>query len=60
MMTLIAAAALAAQVPAAPSNPPMMQMGAASQHEMMDCCNECCKHMGKSDDRAQHGEHNRR
>jgi hypothetical protein len=53
MMTLIAAAAVAAAQPAAvPANPPvqhapMMQMGKAREHKDMDCCKDCCKHMAK-------------
>jgi hypothetical protein len=43
MMILIAAAALAAQVPTAPANPHPMQMGGASEHRAMDCCKDCCK-----------------
>jgi hypothetical protein len=59
MMTLIAAAALAAQpAPAADmhaqhAQAPHGQMQ-PGQHEGMkkDCCKECCKDMGKHEDHA--------
>lgn len=65
MMTLIAAAVLAAQPAPAPANPtsqhePMMQMGEMQgQHGdmagMKDCC---CKDMaGKHEGHAEHGHH---
>lgn len=62
MMTLIVAAALAAQPPVAPASQSKMQMGEASKHspmKHMDCC-ECCKEMmAKMHEghRAMHSEH---
>ena len=57
MISLIAAAALAAQAPAAPANQPMAQH---EQHQSMkdDCCKDCCKdmetmHSGHDTDRMQ-------
>lgn len=60
MMTLIAAAVLAAQPAApAPANPQgqqqhqhqqsmqHMQTGQGAQHKGMDCCKECCKDMAR-------------
>lgn len=64
MMTVIAAAALAAQPAPAPANPPsqhepMMQMGQMQgQHgqmaDMKDCC---CKDMAKHEGHAEHDRH---
>ena len=66
MMTLMLAAALAAQAPAAPAGAdPMaqhqmpMQMGESAEHKDMDCCKDCCKHMaarheGQATDHAGH------
>lgn len=50
MIILIAAAALAAQVPVPPADPQAMhehhmQMGQAGEHKAMDCCKDCCKDM---------------
>jgi hypothetical protein len=61
MITLIVAAALAAQTPAAPAHEPMMKMGEAREHKA-DCCKHCCKEMaGKHDGhgsgQAEHGSH---
>ena len=62
MMTLIAAAALAAQpAPAADMHSQHAQapqgQAAPMQHEkhegMKDCCKGCCKDMGKHEDHAQ-------
>jgi hypothetical protein len=54
MLTLIAAAALAAQAPAAPAtaNPPMnheqhMQMAQGGEDKAMDCCKDCFKDMAE-------------
>ena len=52
MMTLIAAAALAAQAPNAPvtdtmANHAQHQQAAASEKKGMDCCKDCCKDMDK-------------
>jgi hypothetical protein len=63
MLTLIAAAAMAAQTPAAP--PPAdpqgqhMQMGEHAQHKAMDCCKDCCddKAAEHDGDEAEHAEH---
>jgi hypothetical protein len=65
MITLIAAAVLAAQTPAAPANPQAqheqhMQMGQAGEHKGMDCCKDCCKdmdakHEGHDSAHAEHG-----
>jgi hypothetical protein len=64
MMTLIAAAALAAQP--APATNPQGQMGAMQheQHEGMkkDCCNDCCKdmadkHSGHGSERGENAAH---
>jgi hypothetical protein len=57
MMTLIAAAALAAQ-PAPQAQHPPMQHGQMAQHEQhegmkMDCCKDCCKDMAKGEHEAQ-------
>jgi hypothetical protein len=68
MMTLIAAAALAAQAPTAPANEPMAnhaqhQQSAMAEKKGMDCCKDCCKdmdkgHSGHDMDRKQdHQEH---
>ena len=65
MLTLIAAAAMAAQAPAAP--PPAdahaqhMQTGEHAQHKAMDCCKDCCddkaaKHDGHGADHAENGD----
>jgi hypothetical protein len=49
MMTLIAAAALAAQAPAAPAHAEAMTPHHAqhqsADHKGMDCCKDCCKDM---------------
>lgn len=66
MMTLIAAAALAAQpaapAPVAPSEHEMhMKMGEHADHKGMDCCMECCKEMEakmKNGQSTEHSEHN--
>ena len=71
MLTLIAAAALAAAQPAVPANPqgqmpmqghqmPMqgqmpMQMGEAGDHKSMDCCKDCGKDMAPK--QAEHKDH---
>jgi hypothetical protein len=59
MITLIAAAALAAQNPAATANHPMMQMAKAHEHQGMDCCRYCCKDMAAKHDghRSAHSGH---
>jgi hypothetical protein len=60
MMTLIFAAALAAQTPAAPaSEAAMMQhQGAGQPAEHKDCCKDCCKDMAaKHDDHGERGGH---
>lgn len=66
MITLIAAAAVAAAQPAtAPAHPmqmgqiPMMQMGEAGEHKDMDCCKHCSEHMAAKHDgeAADHAEH---
>jgi len=63
MMTLFAAAALAAQpapaTPAPAQQMPMqhdMQMGQHMDHKGMDCCKECCDHMDAKHD-SEHSEH---
>jgi hypothetical protein len=53
MMTLIAAAALAAQAPTAPAGDPMAnhaqhQQSATAEKKDMDCCKDCCKDMDKA------------
>jgi hypothetical protein len=58
MITLIAAAALAAQAPVPPAQPKAahehnMQMGQTGEHKGMDCCKDCCKDMAK--EHEQHG-----
>jgi hypothetical protein len=57
MMTLIVAAAVAAQAPAAPAPAqPMaqhemhMQMGEHADHKGMDCCKHCCEDMDAKND----------
>lgn len=50
MLTLIAAAALAAQAPTAPTTDPMVnhaqhQQSATAEKKGMDCCKDCCKDM---------------
>jgi len=67
MITLIAAAAMAAQTPAAPptadpqaQHMQQMQMGEHAQHKGMDCCKDCCngkaaKHDGHEAGHAEHG-----
>jgi hypothetical protein len=64
MITLFAAAALAAQAPAAPAADPIAQH---AQHQPAgekgkDCCKDCCKDMaGKNEDHgAEHAEHGSR
>jgi hypothetical protein len=58
MLTLIAAAALAAQATPAqlPANTQaghaQHQMGQAGEHKDMDCCKDCCKDMASKE----HGE----
>ena len=54
MMTLIAAAVLAAQTPAAPTQVTPVASDQHAQHQQgkqsdkgMDCCKECCKDMAK-------------
>jgi hypothetical protein len=61
MMTLIAAAALAAQAPAAPAHDPMMKTGATAEHKA-DCCKDCCedmaeKHESHGSEHAEDGSH---
>ena len=60
MITLIAAAVMAAQAPAAPAHPQAqhaqhMTMAEAGEHKGMDCCKDCCKDMAK--EHEGHGEH---
>jgi hypothetical protein len=61
MMTLIAAAALAAQAPAAPAQQPamadhMQHQGMPAEHQ--DCCKDCCKDMAaKHDGHGERGGH---
>ncbi len=67
MMTLIAAALVAAQPTAAPADHmgqmpmthtgqmPTMQMGQSGQNKAMDCCKDCCKDMAAKD--AEHKGH---
>jgi hypothetical protein len=65
MITLIAAAALAAQpaavAPAAPQaqHEMHMQMGQDTDHKGMDCCKECCKDMDAKhgSEHSEHGAH---
>ena len=61
MITLIAAAVLAAQAPvaSAPADPMAQHAQHQQGHEGMDCCKECCKHMaGKHEGHdAEHGGH---
>ena len=65
MITLIAAAALAAQAPVAPAGPAdagakheHMQKGQAGEHKGMDCCKDCCKDMaGKHEHGSDHQGH---
>jgi hypothetical protein len=70
MMTLIAAAALAAQAPNAPVTDPMAnyaehQQPATTEKKGMDCCKDCCKDMDKAhsghdmgkQDHQEHGGH---
>ena len=52
MITLIAAAALAAEAPTAPATEPMAthaqhQQSAMAEKKGMDCCKDCCKDMEK-------------
>ena len=52
MITMIVAAALAAQAPAAPAaaDPRAhheMNMAKGGGHKDMDCCKDCCKDMAK-------------
>ena len=55
MMTLMMAAALAAQAPTAP-DPHAQHNGMASEHKRMDCCNDGCKDCCKDMD-AKHADH---
>jgi hypothetical protein len=66
MMTLIAAAALAAQTSAAPApvnaqpqHENQMQMGQSGEHKDMNCCKKCCKDMAAKHEGhgTQHSEH---
>ena len=69
MMTLIFAAAVAAQAPAAPASTEAMaqhemhmQMGEHADHKGMDCCKHCCedmaaKHDGHGAGEAAHNSH---
>lgn len=68
MISLIAAAVLAAQAPAAPSANPMDQH-AQHQPAKDDCCKDCCKDMEKMhsgqdmnrmQDHQEHGGHSGR
>jgi hypothetical protein len=58
MMTLIAAAALAAQPPPAPNAPAQQMPMQHEQHEGMkkDCCADCCKDMEAKMKDAHHAE----
>jgi hypothetical protein len=52
MLTLVAAAALAAQAPTPPATDPMAghaqhQQAMAGEEKGKDCCKECCKDMEK-------------
>ena len=67
MMTLIAAAAVAAAQPAAPApaaqqapHSHQMQMGQSADHKGMDCCKHCCEDMDAKHDGhgAGEGAHN--
>jgi hypothetical protein len=67
MMTLIVAAVVAAQPPAAPApTQPVaqhemhMQMGEHADHKGMDCCKHCCEDMDAKNDGhgAGEGAHN--
>ena len=60
MITLIAAAVMAAQAPAAPAHPQAQHdqhitMGQTGEHKGMDCCKDCCKDMAK--EHEGHDEH---
>jgi hypothetical protein len=58
MMTLMIAAALAAQAPVAPDvHAQHMQMGQSGEHKdcCKDACKDCCKDMDAKD--ADHAEH---
>lgn len=59
MMTLIMAAALAAQAPAAPDAHAEHQQAAPAEQKGMDCCKDCCKGMDakRSDHAGEHGDH---
>ena len=64
MITLIAAAVLAAQAPvaSAPADPMAQhaqhQQGGTAEHKGMDCCKDCCKDMAKHKGHdAEHGGH---
>jgi hypothetical protein len=65
MITLVVAAALAAQSPAAPAADPQhaqhMQMGPAAEQKDKDCCKDgckCCKDMAnKHEGHAERGGH---
>jgi hypothetical protein len=70
MMTLFAAAALAAQpVTPAPASPQMqhdmhmhMGMDQSAEHKGMDCCKDCCKdmaakHEGQDSEHSEHSSH---
>ena len=59
MMTLILAAALAAQAPSAPDAHAQHQQGAPAEQKGMDCCKDgckCCKEM-EAKHAGQTGEH---
>ena len=69
MITLIFAAAVAAQAPAAPASTEAMaqhemhmQMGEHADHKGMDCCKHCCEDMDAKNDGDGSGEaaHNSR
>ena len=65
MITLIAAAVLAAQAPiaSAPADPMAQhaqhQRGGTAEHKGKDCCKDCCKDMaeGHEGHKAEHGRH---
>ena len=67
MITMIFAAALTAQAPAAPAAAdPMahheMNMTKGAEHKDMDCCKDCCKDMaGKHEEHGSgHADHSSR
>ena len=66
MITLIAAAVLAAQAPAAPAHSDAMMAQHArhhsAEHKGMDCCKDCCKdmaakHEGRGSEHSDHSAH---